>query len=184
MPNDIDVDFDPHARFGEVPSFTLTSDDVAHGQPLRAAQYAAAAGGDDVSPQLSWSRAPEGTRSFAVTCYDPDAPTGSGYWHWAVFDIPASVTSLPSGAGAQSTGSLPEGAVTLPNESRSAFFQGANPPDGTGVHRYLFIVHAVDVEKLGIDPSSTPAALGFNLHFHALGRAQITGTGIFGGATR
>jgi len=182
MTSDLDVDFDPHARFKEVPSFTLASDDIVHGLPLKPAQYAKAAGGGDASPQLTWSDAPEGTKSYAVTCYDPDAPTGSGYWHWAVFNIPASVTSLAAGAGAPGGAGLPEGAVTLPNESRHPFFEGANPPDGTGTHRYLFIVHAVDVETLDIDPSSSPAILGFNLRFHGLARAQLTGTAVFGGA--
>jgi Raf kinase inhibitor-like YbhB/YbcL family protein len=171
-----DRDYDPYARLDPVPSFTVTSDDVVDGQPLPAALFGADAGGEDRSPQLSWSGAPAGTKSFAVTLYDPDAPTGSGFWHWAVADIPVGVTSLAAGAPA------PEGATVLKNDIRQAVFAGATPPQGTGVHRYFVVVHAVDVESLGVDPEATPALLGFNLHFHTLGRAILVGTGEFGGA--
>jgi Raf kinase inhibitor-like YbhB/YbcL family protein len=176
-----DRDYDPYARLDPVPSFSLTSDDVIDGQPLKAAQYGADAGGSDVSPQLSWSGAPEGTKSYAVTVYDPDAPTGSGFWHWAVANIPADVTSLTAGAGSEG-GSLPEGATPVLNEMRLPHFIGATPPQGTGVHRYYVVVHAVDTEHLDLDPQSTPAVLGFNLHFHTLARAILVGTGEFGGA--
>ncbi|MDH2442752.1 YbhB/YbcL family Raf kinase inhibitor-like protein [Amnibacterium sp. CER49] len=176
-----DRDYDPYARLDPVPSFSLTSDDVTHGQPLKAAQYGADAGGQDVSPQLSWSGAPAGTKSFAVTVFDPDAPTGSGFWHWAVANIPATVTSLPAGAGSQG-GTLPDGATPVLNEMRLPHFIGAAPPQGTGVHRYFVVVHAVDVDHLELDPQSTPAVLGFNLHFHTLARAILVGTGEFEGA--
>jgi len=171
-----DRDYDPYARLDPVPSFPVTSEDVTDGRPLPAALFSADVGGEDRSPQLAWSDPPEGTRSFAVTVYDPDAPTGSGFWHWAVADIPASTTSLPGG------GPLPEGALQLRNELRERGFTGANPPEGTGVHRYFVVVHAVDVESLGVDPEITPAVLGFNLHFHTLGRAILVGTGEAGGA--
>jgi len=173
---------DPLAVYGEVPLFTLSSTDVTDGAPLHAAQFGAGAGGLDRSPQLSWSGFPAKTKSFAVTMYDPDAPTGSGFWHWAVLDIPASVTSLLAGAGAPGGALLPTGAVTLPNELRLTSFLGAGPPPGTGTHRYQFIVHAVDVPALDLDPGSTPAVLGFTLRFHTLGRAVIEATGAFGGA--
>ncbi|MEB0265803.1 YbhB/YbcL family Raf kinase inhibitor-like protein [Cryobacterium sp. 10I5] len=173
---------DPLAVYGEVPLFTLSSTDVTDGAPLSAAQFGAGAGGLERSPQLSWSGFPAETKSFAVTLYDPDAPTGSGFWHWAVFNIPASVTSLPAGAGAPGGALLPAGAVTLPNELRLTSFIGAGPPPGTGTHRYQFIVHAVDVPTLDLDPGSTPAVLGFTLRFHTLGRAVIEATGAFGGA--
>jgi Raf kinase inhibitor-like YbhB/YbcL family protein len=176
-----DRDYDPYARLDPVPSFSLTSDDVTDGQPLKAAQYGADAGGQDVSPQLSWSGAPAGTKGFAVTVYDPDAPTGSGFWHWAVANIPATVTSLPAGAGSQG-GTLPGGATPVLNEMRLPHFIGATPPQGTGVHRYYVVVHAVDVDHLDLDPQGTPAVLGFNLHFHTLGRAILVGTGEYGGA--
>ncbi len=163
---------DPYERFGAVPSFTVTSEDVADGHPI-AAPFRASGG--NVSPQLSWSGFPEGTKSFAVTIHDPDAPTGSGFWHWAVYNIPADVTSLERGAGS-ADGSLPAGAVQLKNELRQPGYTGAEPPEGTGVHRYHVVVHAVDVDRLDLDPESTPAVLGFNLHFHTLARGVITPT--------
>jgi hypothetical protein len=173
---------DPLARFGEVPLFTVTSTDLTDGAPLPAAQFDEAAGGRNTSPQLSWFGFPPETKSFAITAYDPDAPTGSGYWHWAVFNVPASVTSLEAGAGARGSTLLPSGAITLPNETREPEYIGAGPPEGTGTHRYQFIVHAVDVEDLGVDSQATPAVLGFNLHFHVLARAVLEATGEFGGA--
>jgi Raf kinase inhibitor-like YbhB/YbcL family protein len=172
-----DRDYDPYARLDPVPSFPVTSDDFTDGGALPADVFGASAGGRDRSPQLTWSDPPEGTKSFAVTIYDPDAPTGSGFWHWAVADIPASVTSLAAGAEA------PAGAVVLKNELREPGFTGATPPEGTGTHRYFVVVHAVDVESLGVDPEITPAVLGFNLHFHTLGRAILVGTAAFGGAS-
>ena len=176
-----DRDYDPYARLDPVPSFVLTSADVQDRQPMQPAQYGSDASGGNVSPQLSWSEAPAGTKSFAVTMYDPDAPTGSGFWHWAVMNLPATVTSLPPGAGSEG-GTLPAGAVMLPNEYRQHAYTGPAVPQGNGVHRYFLVVHAVDVPKLEIDPGSTPAILGFTLHFHTLGRAILVGTGEFGGA--
>jgi len=165
---------DPLERFGAVPHFTLTSDDIADDRPLARAQWGGGGGGDDVSPQLSWSGFPSETKSFAVTIHDPDAPTGSGFWHWAVCNIPADVTSLPAGAGAEGGASLPQGAAMLSNELGAKSFTGAGPPPGTGTHHYHVIVHALDVESLDLDPASTPAVLGFNAHFHTLARAVLT----------
>jgi hypothetical protein len=169
---------DPLARFGEVPQFSLTSIDMTDGGPLRPAQYGADAGGTDVSPQLTWAGFPPETQSFALTVYDPDAPTGSGYWHWAVANLPVSVTELPAGVDA-----LPAGSLVLPNEQRLTSFSGAAPPPGTGTHRYQFILHAVDVAVLELDAQATPAVLGFNLHFHTLARAVLEATGVAGGAS-
>lgn len=165
--------FDPYAELAALRDFapmTLTSDDVVDGGPLPLAQWGADGGGSDTSPQLSWSGAPAGTKSFAVSCFDPDAPTGSGFWHWALFDIPAGVTSLAAGDD------RPAGAVSLRNEPGLYGFVGAGPPPGTGTHRYFFVVDALDVEHLDVPDTATPAILGFHRHFHSLGRGILVGT--------
>ncbi|MCH1881964.1 YbhB/YbcL family Raf kinase inhibitor-like protein [Agrococcus sp. ARC_14] len=169
---------DPYTQIAEVPAFELTSTDVADGGTLQTPQVSGifGAGGQDVSPQLSWSGFPPETKSFVVTVYDPDAPTGSGFWHWAVADIPASTTSLASGAGDAEGAGLPEGALQLRNDGSLAHYLGAAPPAGHGEHTYFIAVHAVDVESLGLDAGATPAFLGFNLSGHTLARAVITGT--------
>jgi Raf kinase inhibitor-like YbhB/YbcL family protein len=168
----------PYAYLPEVPSFSLTSTDVQDGRTLASPQVSGilGAGGEDVSPQLSWSGFPSETKSFAVTCYDPDAPTASGFWHWAVADIPATVTELASGAGTPGSSELSQGAIMLRNDGGMAGYIGAGPPEGHGPHRYVFAVHAVDVDKLGIDADATPAVLGFNLFSHTLARAMIVPT--------
>jgi Raf kinase inhibitor-like YbhB/YbcL family protein len=166
---------DPYEDLPAVPSFTVTSTDVQHGETLPSAQVSGifGAGGEDVSPQLSWSGFPEGTQSFVVTVYDPDAPTASGFWHWAVVDIPASVTELPSGAGDDKGSGLPDGAFQLANDAGLTRYLGAAPPAGHGPHRYITVVHAVDVPSLGIPEGATPAFLGFNLFSHTLARAVL-----------
>jgi Raf kinase inhibitor-like YbhB/YbcL family protein len=173
---------DPFARLPVVPNFALTSTDVTDGKELPVAQMSAAfgvPGGLDLSPQLSWSGAPPETRSYTVTMYDPDAPSGSGFWHWAVADIPASVTELPTGAGDDTGQYLPTGAFHLPNDLRAPYFLGAAPPPGDGRHRYVIMVQATDVEhvgQLGVQADSTPALLGFHINAggHLLGRAVVT----------
>jgi Raf kinase inhibitor-like YbhB/YbcL family protein len=167
---------DPFARLPEAAPFTVTSTTVTDGAPWPSAQLASGIGGQDVSPQLSWSGAPEGTRSYAVTVYDPDAPTGSGFWHWAVADLPAGVTELPEGAGDDTGSGLPEGAVQLPNDARAARYIGAAPPAGHGPHRYFVVVHALDVASIGVPADATPAVLGFTMSGHTLGRAVLTAT--------
>lgn len=165
----------PYEDLPDVPSFEVTSTDVTDGAPLATPQVSGVmgAGGEDASPQLSWSGAPEGTQSYAVTIYDPDAPTASGFWHWAVFNIPAEVTELPSNA---SKDGLPDGAVQLNNDARMPGYVGAAPPAGHGPHHYWVVVHAVDVPSLDIPEEATPAYLGFNLFSHTLGRATIVAT--------
>jgi Raf kinase inhibitor-like YbhB/YbcL family protein len=168
----------PHEFLPEVPSFTVTSTDIVHGKPLSIPHVSGVfgAGGEDISPQLSWSGFPAETKSFAVTCFDPDAPTGSGFWHWAVADIPADVTDLPTGAGSPDSADLPAAAITLRGDAGAARYIGAAPPAGHGAHRYVFAVHAVDVDTLGIDADVTPALLGFNLFSLTLARAVIVPT--------
>ena len=134
------------------------------------------AGGEDRSPQLAWSGFPPETLSFAVTAYDPDAPTGSGFWDWALFGSPAGVTELPSGAGGPDGAGLPAGATTLRNDAGLAQFLGAAPPEGHGPHRYVFAVHALDAESLDLGADATPAFLRFNLGFHTLARAVLVAT--------
>ena len=150
-------------------TFTLTSTGFADGGALPDAQVQAKG---NRSPQLSWSGAPEGTKSFAVTCYDPDAPTGSGFWHWTVANIPADVTELAEGA---SPAGLPRGAVEGRTDFGEPGFGGAAPPPGHGSHRYIFTVFAVDTERLDVTRENSGAVFGFNLHFHTLARASITG---------
>ncbi|MCW2902964.1 MAG: hypothetical protein JWO67_5229 [Streptosporangiaceae bacterium] len=160
----------PYDFLPEVPSFAVSSDDVTEGQQMANAQVFNDWGfdGHNVSPHLRWEGFPAETRSFAVTCYDPDAPTGSGFWHWSLFDIPADVTELPSGAG------TPD--ATVGTQARNDYgtkdFGGAAPPPGTP-HRYAFAVHALDVDKLGVDSDTSPAVVGFNITAHTVARALI-----------
>ena len=169
---------DPYVSLPDLPWFTVTSTDVADDTPMASPQVSGimGAGGSDTSPQLAWHGHPAGARSFAVTCHDPDAPTGSGFWHWAIADIPVGVTELPTGAGSPDGSRLPEGALALPNDAGMHGYLGAAPPAGHGVHHYHFVVHAVDVETLGVPRTATPGFLGFNLYSHTLARARIVPT--------
>lgn len=148
-------------------TFTLTSTDLADGGTLPDAQVQAKG---NTSPHLAWSGAPEGTKSFAITCFDPDAPTGSGFWHWTVANIPADVSEIPDG------GPVPDGAVEGRTDFGEPGFGGAAPPPGHGPHRYVFTVFAVDVDRLPVTPEDSGAKYGFNLHFHTLATASITAT--------
>jgi Raf kinase inhibitor-like YbhB/YbcL family protein len=147
--------------------FTLISNDITDGGVLPDAQVQAKG---NASPHLKWSGAPEGTKSYAVTCYDPDAPTGSGFWHWTVANIPAEVSELPAG------GPVPAGAVEGRTDFGAPGFGGAAPPPGHGPHHYIFTVFAVDTDKLDVTPDNSGAVFGFNLHFHTLAKATITAT--------
>lgn len=146
-------------------TFTLSSNDLTDGGVLPDAQVHAKG---NVSPHLKWSGAPEGTKSYAVTCYDPDAPTGSGFWHWTVANIPADVTELPAG------GPVPAGAVEGRTDFGEPGFGGAAPPPRHGPHRYIFTVFAVDTDRLDVTRDNSGAVFGFNLHFHTLAKASIT----------
>lgn len=153
-------------------TFTLISNDLTDGGQLSDAQVYAKG---NVSPHLKWSGAPEGTKSFAITCYDPDAPTGSGFWHWTVANIPADVTELETGAGSIDGAKLPSGAIQGRTDYGQACFGGAAPPEGHGPHRYIFTVFAVDTDRLDVTADNSGAVYGFNLHFHTLAKASITG---------
>ena len=164
----------------QVPSFTVTSTDIVDGGTMPPAQLSAAfgvEGGQDVSPSLSWHGFPQQTKSFVVSCYDPDARAGSGYWHWVMYDIPAAVSSLETGAGNSNSSSIPSGAKMLQNDSGMVGFLGAAPPPGHGTHRYIFCVTALSVETLPIDEHATsPAVCHSNMVGHVLGRAFLTAT--------
>ncbi|PZO02085.1 MAG: kinase inhibitor [Alphaproteobacteria bacterium] len=153
-------------------TFTLTSNDITDGDVLPDAQVQAKG---NTSPHLAWSGAPEGTKSYAITVYDPDAPTGSGFWHWTVANIPADVTELETGAGSAG-GHLPMRAIQGRTDFGKAGFGGAGPPPGHGPHRYIFTVFAVDTDSLDVTADDSGAVFGFNLHFHTLAKASITAT--------
>lgn len=159
---------------GSAWAFELSSPDIAEGKVLNAAQVANTFGctGGNLSPALNWKHAPAGTRSFAVTVYDPDAPTGSGWWHWLAYDIPATETGLPASAVVNAV--LPEGAKQGRNDSGARNFGGACPPPGDKPHRYIFTVHALKVDKLEVPENASAALIGFMLHATGLGTAKIT----------
>jgi Raf kinase inhibitor-like YbhB/YbcL family protein len=162
---------DPYDLLPKVGSFDVSSTDVAPGNPIGHAQVYS---GGNRSPQLSWSGAPEGTKSFVVTCFDPDAPTPSGFWHWVLVDIPAEVTSLTTGVG--SGKDLPGRAFHVRNDFSTKDYCGCAPPPGDQVHRYYFVVHAVSEDTLGVDEDSSAAVVSFNLAFKTLARAVLVGT--------
>ena len=160
---------DPYELLPAVGTFPVVSTDITAGAPIADAF----AGQHGCSPHLSWSGFPADTQSFSMTCFDPDAPTPSGFWHWAVTGLPASVTELGQGAGDGS--GLPTGAVSLRNDAGQAAYTGPMPPPGDRAHRYYFVVHAVDVPALEVDDTASPAYLSFNLAFHTLARGILMG---------
>jgi Raf kinase inhibitor-like YbhB/YbcL family protein len=168
---------DPYDLLPVVETFSVTSTAVTDGGPLSTDQLYGPGdpGGANRSPDLSWQGFPESTQSFVVTCFDPDAPTPSGFWHWLAVDIPATVTSLPVDAG-RSDAALPGDAFHTRNDMGDLHYDGSAPPPGDQVHRYYFVVHAVDVPTLGVDATASPAVVSFNLAFHTLARAILVGT--------
>ena len=166
----------PYDHLPPLPSFTVTSKDFVDGGPLPLAHAHDSAKGGNDSPQLSWSGFPAETQSFAVTCFDPDAPTGSGWWHWLVTNIPADVTELATGAGAPDGSGLPAGAVQFRTDYGTSGYQGSGPPPGDYPHRYFFVVHALDVPQLNLAPGTPAAIVGFHLTAHGIARGTIVGT--------
>ncbi len=153
-------------------AFTVTSNSFKDGDYLGkdhilSANFGFGCAGGNISPHLKWSGAPGGTKSFALTCFDPDAPTGSGFWHWVVVNIPADVSELAAGAG-NPGGKLPAGALQTRTELGASGYLGPCPPEGDHPHRYLFTVFAVSKDKLDVTADTSPAVVGFNLHFATL----------------
>ncbi len=157
------------------PAFRLSSPDLIPGTPIRLPQVFNSFGcsGGNISPALSWSHAPDGTKSFALMVYDPDAPTGSGWWHWVVYNIPARVNALVSKAGDPAAGLMPIGAVQGNTDFGAAGYGGPCPPAGDKPHRYYFRLYALKVEKLDLPPTATAAFVGFNVMANSLGVAEL-----------
>ncbi|MDQ1123232.1 YbhB/YbcL family Raf kinase inhibitor-like protein [Microbacterium trichothecenolyticum] len=161
---------DPYPLLPAVASFDVVSDDIVDGQPLADDQIADKG---NTSPHLRWANVPDGTKSFTITCFDPDAPTPSGFWHWVLVDLPADLREIPTGFAG---GDLPAGAFHVRNDGGEAGFMGAAPPPNDQPHRYFFVVHAVSQDSLGVHADATPAAVSFALAFATLGRAIVHGT--------
>lgn len=157
------------------PVFRLSSPDLMPGAPIGLPQVYNGFGctGGNISPALSWSNAPAGTKSFALMVHDPDAPTGSGWWHWVVYNIPARVNALASRAGDPAAGLMPVGAVQGKTDFGTAGYGGPCPPAGDKPHRYFFRLHALKVEKLDLPPTATAAFVGFNVRANSLGMAEL-----------
>lgn len=157
-------------------SFTLSSPSFSDGDTLPDAHVHNAMGctGQNRSPALQWQGAPEGTKSFAVTVYDPDAPTGSGWWHWVVYDLPASTTSLPEAVGTADGAGWPQGAKQARTDFGVPGYGGAAPPPGDKPHRYIFTVYALKSDTLDVPADASPAMIGFHIHFAKLAQAKLT----------
>lgn len=160
------------SSFGQS-TFTLTSENLG-GNATKTQEFQGfGCTGDNESPQLSWANAPEGTKSFAITMYDPDAPTGSGWWHWVVFDLPSDTMELAKDAGNISKGLMPKNAIQSVTNYGSAGYGGPCPPPGHGIHQYVITVHALKVDKLGLDAKTNPAIVGYYIWNNTLAKASI-----------
>jgi Raf kinase inhibitor-like YbhB/YbcL family protein len=164
---------DPYELLPRAGAFAVTSEDVADGKQMEQIFAHPAAGGQNVSPQLSWSDFPAETRSFAVTCFDPDAPSPSGFWHWVIVNLPREVTSLSRGAG---TEPVPAGVMTVRSDYGEPGYGGPRPPQGDRPHRYYFVVHALGVDQLPLPPAATPGLASVFIGMNTLARAIITPT--------
>lgn len=163
------------ATAAQAGGFTLRSPTIKPGGTLTQAQVFNGFGcsGKNISPALSWSGAPAGTKSYAVTVYDPDAPTGSGWWHWVVYNIPGSATQLTEGAGSADGKGLPAGSLQARTDFGAPGFGGACPPAGDKPHRYVFTVYALKTDKLEVPADGTAALVGFMIHANKLGEARF-----------
>ena len=153
--------------------FTLSSPDISGQLSNTQVFNGFGCSGKNISPILNWKNAPEGTKSFAVTVYDPDAPTGSGWWHWVIFDIPANVQSLESNAGNIKIAAAPKGSIQSGTSFGQPGFGGACPPQGDKPHQYIFTVYALKIDKLGLNDNATAELVGFYLGRNMLARASI-----------
>ncbi len=154
-------------------TFTLSSSDLS-GQALKSQEFNGfGCTGNNESPQLSWTNAPEGTKSFAITMYDPDAPTGSGWWHWLVFDIPAEVNNIATGAGNIELDLLPAPTIQSVTDYGAKGYGGPCPPEDHGMHQYIITVHALKTDKLGLDENTNPAIVGYYLSSNVIAKASI-----------
>ncbi len=155
--------------------FTLSSPDI-EGQIINRQVFAGfGCNGDNISPQLNWKNPPEGTKSFAITMYDPDAPTGSGWWHWVVFDVPTDARELKANAGSVKLALTPKGTIQSQTDFGSVGYGGPCPPKGAVAHQYIFTIHALKVKSLGLKADATPALVGFYLGPNTLGKASVVG---------
>ncbi|MBV7363621.1 YbhB/YbcL family Raf kinase inhibitor-like protein [Actinomycetaceae bacterium TAE3-ERU4] len=161
---------EPYALLPRVPSFELTSPDICPGEKM---PEDFVANGGNLSPALNWQGFPAETESFLVTCFDPDAPTPAGFWHWCIQDLSSETTSLPRGAGSSDL-ELEGAAFHNPGDNGQAAYYGPNPPAGDRPHRYIFAVHALDVPTLELDDEATPTVVSFNALFHTIARATLT----------
>jgi Raf kinase inhibitor-like YbhB/YbcL family protein len=153
--------------------FTINSNDISGQLSTNQVFNGFGCTGKNMSPKLSWENAPKGTKSFAITIYDPDAPTGSGWWHWVVFDIPKNINSLIQNAS--ELGTLPKGSIEGTTDYGTSGFGGACPPKGDNAHQYIMTVYALDTEKLGLDKNASPALVGYMLNVHTIGKSSVVG---------
>ena len=159
----------------QLTSMSFNDGDYLAMDHVLSADYGFGCSGGNTSPHLAWSGAPDGTQSFALTCFDPDAPTGSGFWHWVVVNIPASVTELALDAGNPKSGKLPAGALQVRTDFGAPGYGGPCPPQGDHPHRYLFTIFAVGAASLQVSADTSAAVVGFQLHFNTLAKAELMG---------
>jgi Raf kinase inhibitor-like YbhB/YbcL family protein len=159
--------------FVHAEGFTLSSPDIAGQLSNKQVLNGFGCSGENISPKLNWENAPEGTKSFVVTVYDPDAPTGSGWWHWIIFDIPANIHLLKMNAGNVKAPIAPKGSIQSTTSFGEPGFGGACPPQGNSPHQYIFTIYALKIDKLGLKANATPALVGFYLGQNVLAKASI-----------